>query len=517
MIPVVEIVAQKEGGLMRAIFVAVFIAVFSVAGLRLFWPQETQKAINYVRGLVGYGEQVEKDSSLLTVIFPDEVGSLDPFSLNFAVRQRLNNIYEPLVKLDPDLRSYGGLAYSWGMVDDLTWHFNLRPEVKFHDGSSFEAGDVVHTFELAQGEGSELAPILASVASVKAIDELQIEVKTTVPDPLLVQRVAKVLIVPSEWDGEEVSGTGAYSLAKFEQGKSFELVRNEQYWGGASFYERVRILPIIEKSKRVNTFLTDTIDLLSFVAYDAAKIVEERGFELVSVPSLEVQFLLFNLKSDFFRNLEARKALNLAIDKEELVRSVGGYARIANQFVGSGVFGFNSEIPGFSKDLEAAQSLIAERRLEGATVQLHLQKGLDVVGEHIRTQLAEVGLNVVVSYLEPGDLQKSIVAREGDLYFLGFKSDFADSMDIFDALFLTGARDNIAGYESEEFDLLVEQAHRELKPDVRQSYLKQAMKMLVMKDVVGVPLFEYENLYGFKKGLGFKPRIDGQILFDELN
>lgn len=510
-----EIEGKNWVGTLKTIFMAIFLVVFMGAGMRLFWPEETQKVVDYAEDLLGLNVEIERNSDLLTVIYPDEAQNLSPFSLNFAVRQRLNNIYDPLVMLDPDLKPYGGLAISWGMVDDLTWHFNLRPEVTFQNGSSFEAMDVVRTFELAQS--SELAPILNSIESVEKINDQKVEIKTYKPDPLLVQRVAKVLIVPSEWQAGETMGTGPYKLSKLEPGQYLDLQRNEAYWAGPAFYKKVKILSIIEKSKRVNTFLTGTVDLLSFVSYDAAKIVEERGFKLTAVPSLEVQFLLFNLKSDFFSHLEARKAVNMAIDKEVLVKSVGGYAKAVKQFVSSGVFGFNSSIEGYEYDLAEAKELITTANLANQTVQLHLQKGLDVIGEHIRKQLAGAGVNVLVSYLEPTALEKSIKNREADMYFLGFKSDFADAMDLYSALFDSKSLDNISSYESEEFDAILSEAMKELKPEVRISYLKEAMKVITDKDVVGVPLFEYENLYGFKKDLDFKPRIDGAIHFNELN
>lgn len=517
MIPVVEIVAQKEGGLMRAIFVAVFIAVFSVAGLRLFWPQESQKVVDFVSELFGGNADFVKSNELLTVIFPDNPQSLNPFSLSPDQRQRFNSVYEPLVKLTPDLDTYSGLAMSWGMLDDLRWHFSLRKGVEFHDGSEFTADDVVYSFKLASAKNSDLASFLSPIAEVKKIDNFNVEILTSVADPLLVQRVAKVLIVPSEWTAATYNGTGPYRLTKFEPGNITEFERFIGYWGDRPFYQKVRVLAIADKLKRVNTFLTGTVDLLSFVSYDAANAVKERGFKLAAVPSLEVQFLLFNLKTEFFGHVEARKAINMAVNKSDLVSSVGGYARAVTQFVSSGVFGFNSDIEGFNYDLVEAEKLIEKAKLKGSTVQFHLQKGLDIVGEHIRTQLAAVGVNVVVSYLEPPALQNSLENRDADMYFLGFKSDFADSMDLFSALFAADSEDNISGYDSEEFTLLMLQAVKELKPDVRLIYLKEAMKILAVKDIVGVPLFEYESLYGFKKELNFKPRIDGQIYFEEIN
>ncbi len=517
MIFVAEIEQGKLGGILKGLGVAVLAVVFVVAGVRLFLPQESQKVIDAFSSFLNGNSHVAKSNELLTVIFPDDPQTLSPFSLSFDQRQRLNSVYEPLVKLSPSLEPYSGLAISWGMLNDTTWHFSLRKGVKFHDNSKFTADDVVHAFALARAVNSDLAPLLTSISEVKKIDDYNLDIITLVPDPLLVQRVAKVLIVPSEWEVGSNSGTGPYRVKSFEPGKLADLTQFLDYWGDAPFYKGVRILAIADKSKRVNTFLTDTVDLLSFVSYDAAKIVEERGFKLEAVPSLEVQFLLFNLKSDFLSHLEARKALNMAIDKAALVKSVGGYARAVNQFVSGGVFGFNSDLVGFDYDIEAAKALILKAKLNGSTLQLHLQKGLDVIGEHMRKQMRMVGVNLIVSYLEPSALQKSVESRDADIYFLGFKSDFADSMDLFSSLFMADSNLNVSGYRSEEFNLLMSQALRELKPEVRLVYLKEAMKMIVAKDVVGVPLFEYESLYGFKQNLAFKPRIDGQIYFEEIN
>jgi len=140
----------------RSIFYISFMLVLVWVGAQLFFEKQVGKLIGRVDGL--FHEEV--DSSLnvnnLRIIFPTEPASLEPTLADPFSRQRLVNIFEPLVKADRNLKMRPALAVSWGMIDDLTWEFRLRPGVKFHDNSSLDVNDVIASINRASKfEGSE--------------------------------------------------------------------------------------------------------------------------------------------------------------------------------------------------------------------------------------------------------------------------------------------------------------------------------------------------------------------------
>jgi len=380
---------SKIWKILKAIVYGIFVLVFVFVTLKLFFADFIDNKSSNLE------ENVMKKKEVLTVIYPDEIGEFEPTFFNPTARQRLVNVYEPLVVADKDLNMKPSLAISWGLLDDYTWEFRLRSGVKFHDGSAFDVQDVLASFErAARYERSELKDLLSTIRSVKAVDSATIQITTLKPDPLLLQKVSNVLIISSD-EVEMPTGTGPFMLSSWKFGERMELIKNDEYWGGDVPFDTVVLKVEMDKSLRVNDFLNGGADMLAFVPFDAVAAVKERGFETVSVPSLEVQFLLFNVNSSLLKDVKAREFLAGVFDKTALSRELGGFALPVDQFVSDGVFGFNPKIHNFPKSDVGL--------LKGKTLQLHLLKGLDVLGEFVRKSLKDSDVNVIVSYLDGND------------------------------------------------------------------------------------------------------------------
>ncbi len=468
-------------------------------------------------------EAEESLRNTLKIVYPSVPVDLEPTSLDPSGRQVLVNVYEPLVKNDRDLKLAPALAVSWGMIDDTTWEFRLRPNVYFHDGSKFNVKDVVASLNRAKNfAGSQIGEMFSSIAKLNVSDDLNFEIKTKKPDPLLLQKLSLLLIFPSEYENEEeihLNGTGPYMSDPSFLAKKGEIVLDkfENYWGEGGVFEKVDMRFQPDKLERLNMFLSGEVDFLAFVPYETVSdIAEKEGFEIASIPSLEVQFLLFNMNSDVLKKKEVRESFELAVNKKSLVESLGQYVRSVNQFVSNGIFGFDPEISDTESDADKAREIVQKNGVFGKTVQIHLPKGLSVLGEHLRTHLADVGLNPVISYLEPWDFTKSISGKKADVYFLAFKSDVGDALDFLSTIADSKGDFNIGGYKNEVVDNLIESATVDLNPESRQNSLQEAMKMIVEQDVIGVPLFEYESVYAYRNFIEISPRIDGLIYFDEL-
>jgi peptide/nickel transport system substrate-binding protein len=496
------------------LFTLVFLWVIG----QLFFQKEVEILQNKIHSLLGIDQIETVEIENLRVIFPNEPAALDPRDGDPAARQRLVNIYQPLVKFDAFYNLRPCLALSWGMIDDLTWEFNLRPDVVFHDGTKFDAYDVnstlIRTHDLV---ASPYSQFIDSFESFEIVDDLTIRITTKYPDPLLLQKLALLLIYSDE--AEDLSypiGTGSYKFSAYEDGV-MTLEKFGDYWGEEAAFETVDMITIPNKSDRVNAFLRGDAEMLAFVSYDAVQAVQDFGFNIATIPTLEVQLVIFNVASEYFSNIKNRQLVSYIIDQDSLVEQVGGYARPVNQFVSNGIFGFDPAISMHEFDLEKAEALAIQSGLQGKTLQFHLPKGLDVLGEHIRENLAEVGVNVIVSYLEIVDFIDSIDNGKADFYFMGFKSELGDSSEILETTFHSDGEYNTIGYENSNLDYLVDTAAEELDPGKRQKALQEAMRVVIEDDVVGVPLFEYETVYSFVDVIDFTPRIDGLIYFDEIN
>ena len=495
--------------------------VFAWISSQLFFEEESKLLFTSVKEIVFpvddlYSNQLE----VLNVVFPAEPLFLDPNLADPITRQRTDNIFETLVRFDRDLNVEPVLALSWGMLDDYTWEFNLRPNVKFHDGSNFDMDDVLSSFNRAMNsDESELIGVLSTIELIYPENDNTFILKTINPDPLLLQRLTTLRIFPSEYeDYDEIPsiGTAPYEFVSWEKEDVMTLKRFENYWGPVSQFKEVNIFTSVDKNERVRMLVEGEVDLLVFVPFDAVSFLEEYNYDMRFIPSLEVQFLMFNFLSDYFSDIDNRKAFSLALNQQNLINAVGGYAKKVNQFVSNGVFGFNLEIPSHEYDIDKAKALVNSTGLQGKTIQFHLPIGLTVLGDFVRESLSEIGVNVVVSNLSMEDLVKSMESGDADLYFFGFKSELADSADFLNLISKTDSPYNYGNYSNKVLDKIINSLLVEINENKRLTELQDAMSILIEEDIVGVPLFEYETIFSFSDKLDLKPRIDGQIYFDDL-
>ncbi|MBT4056321.1 hypothetical protein HOE67_04390, partial [Candidatus Peregrinibacteria bacterium] len=287
----------------------------------------------------------------LVIAEPVPMRGFEPTIFETFTRQRLNNVYETLVRPDRDLNMKPSLALSWGMLDDVRWEFNLRPDVLFHDGSELDAGDVRDSiFRARNYEGSELKDLLSTVEDVSLVDDLTLVVETHRPDPLLLQKLATVYVLPSwviekygDEDVLEPIGTSTYKVVKLDTSGVLEMDGFARYWGDAPIYKNVTIVTILNTEGRVRAVQDGTVDVLDYVPHDFASELGD-GYEVRSIPSLEVQFLIFNPNRSLFGNVGTRKAISKVFDREGFASYLGEFVRPSYQFVSNGVFGFDPDI-----------------------------------------------------------------------------------------------------------------------------------------------------------------------------
>ncbi|MBV8575665.1 MAG: ABC transporter substrate-binding protein, partial [Acetobacteraceae bacterium] len=146
-----------------------------------------------------------------------DANSMDPYTraetFLFTFTQ---NIYEPLVRRDRQLRVEPALAESWETPSPTVWRFHLRPGVKFQEGQSFTADDVVFSYQRAIGPGSGLKALFPTVKEMRKVDDLTVDVETTVSDPIFLEEITYWTIMSKSWC-EEHGATQAADLTKSEE------------------------------------------------------------------------------------------------------------------------------------------------------------------------------------------------------------------------------------------------------------------------------------------------------------
>lgn len=186
------------------------------------------------------GASLDASNSVSIGYILEPVG-LDPTRVSGAALDQLviDNVYEGLTTTDQNGEVTAKLAQSWEISEDsLTYTFHLRDGVTFHDGSAFDANDVVATLQAsaAQDSANPDHKLMERFASATAIDPLTVEVKLSAPDSRFLNTMSTdaAMMVPSDNSVDlntASNGTGPYKIGPWQTGSSITLERNENYWG----------------------------------------------------------------------------------------------------------------------------------------------------------------------------------------------------------------------------------------------------------------------------------------------
>lgn len=441
----------------------------------------------------------------LTIGFSEPFISLSPLAFDNGSRQRTSHIYEALVSVDPDLQIKPGLAISYGVIDDLTWEFRLRPGIFFHNGKPLTLDDVLFSLQNS----------ISGVKEIKEVNHEVFQIITNSPDPLLLSKLALVFIYPKDNSLNIPIGTGPYMFIKNENG-DVVLKRSEKYWGDKAVFENVVLKTFKSKEEKVSALKDGTVDIVASVPVEHGRDFKYSKFELATLPSLEVNFLMFNFNG-IFKNRALREAVSYVLKIDELAKLTRGFAAPVPQFVGNGIFGFDPQIKLKEYDLEKAKRLVGETKIKTT---LDLPLGLEVFGKKVKEQLEKAGFDVILRFSSLTRLSKKIVQGESEFFFFGWKSDLGDSADFL--INVVHSREgnfgafNGANYSNKEVDDLIELSQKTVESAKRLGLLRQVMRKITLEDIIGVPLFSPEILYGVSKRIKWNPRVDGLILAREV-
>jgi peptide/nickel transport system substrate-binding protein len=248
-----------------------------------------------------------------------------------------------------------GLATEWAVDanDKTKWIFKLRPGVKFHDGSDFNAHAVVWNVEkvLKQDaphfDASQVgvtASRMPNLRSARAIDDMTVELTTAAPDALLPINLTNLFMAsPAQWkklydaasatDPKEkakqawdafsrnASGTGPWKMDKFVPRERLEVVKNDAYWNPARKpkVDRLVMLPMPEANARTAALLSGQVEWIENPAPDALPQIKQRGFVIYQNEQPHVWPWQFSrIEGSPWNDIRVRKAANLCVDRNAM-------------------------------------------------------------------------------------------------------------------------------------------------------------------------------------------------------
>jgi peptide/nickel transport system substrate-binding protein len=324
------------------------------------------------------------------------------------------NIFEGLTRFAPDGSVVPGLASSWEVSQDgLQYTFTLRDGVSFHDGSAFDADDVVFSLDRARAEDSTNAQkgLFAGIASVEASDPGTVVITLEQPNGGLPFNLAwgdAVIVAPESIDSAKTApiGTGPFVFSKWVQGDRVEIVRNPDYWGEAAKLDKATFKFISEPTAAFAALMAGDVD--AFPVYPAPENLPQLDadprFSVVLGSTEGETILSTNNKLAPFDNKLVRQAVAHAIDRSAIIDgAMFGYGTPIGTHFAPHHPAYLDLTENSPYDPEKAKALLAEAgHADGFETTLKLpppsyaRRG----GEIIAAQLREVGINVQISNLE---------------------------------------------------------------------------------------------------------------------
>ena len=433
-------------------------------------------------------------------------------------------IHDRLVTRDYDFNYQPGLAESWKTSDDgLVWTFHLKEGVKFHDGTPLTAKDVEFTLKtiIDPATASPAASSLAAIEDVVAKDELTIDIilKHPFPNLLFILSNTSCGIVSEKayqqegYGTEFVIGTGPYKFKEWIKGDKIILEKNPDYdWGpdwmennGKPIIDRIEMRVIPEESARQMELETGNVHVLRNVPAAFVEQLEgNEDIQIVRGDATKVAYLAYPCDKEPFTDVRVRRAINHAINKEEIVtyllRGVGqpayGYLPPALK----SEYYADSEKESYEYNVEKAKALLAEAGYEDGlklTLSAENSSEFSKLAEVLQSQLKEVGIETEIQLYDSSSYTEMLKEGKQELFIRLYSWPNADILDYF-LLSSQFPYPNHSRWLDEKTDELIQAAARSTTWEERAKGYHEVQKHLI-EQAVWAPIYIPDSVLAVRK------------------
>lgn len=459
------------------------------------------------------GEPV-KGGEITVGIAQDLDDSLDPHQTVAAgTREVLFNIFEGLVKPNSDGEMIPAVAEKYTLSEDgTTYTFTLREGVKFHNGQTVTAEDVVYSINrcaaVPEGQEKPLVAAFSAVKSVEALDEKTVAVTIAQRDLEFISYMTAA-IIPADYENQDTApvGTGPFKFVSRTPQQDFVMERFEDYWGAPAWLDKVTYKICENADALVMNLNGGSIDLCAHLTSAQASQLNQ-NFQVLEGTMNLVQAIYLNNQAKPFDNQLVRQALCYAIDRQGIMDMVADGHGTA---VGSSIY------PAFTKyflpelvdkyphDVAKAKELLAQAGYPDGfdmtiSVPNNYQPHMDTA-EVVAEQLREAGINVTIQPVEWSTWLDTIYnGRQFQATLVGVDAANMTARAMLER-FTSTADDNFINYNNPEYDQLFQQAITSTD-DETQTQLYKQMERVLTETAANVYLQDLANFVAMNKDLG---------------
>lgn len=476
-----------------------------------------------------------REGDQLIVAQNGEPVTLDPHRTNDARSAVvINQIMERLIRQDEDGALHPMLSTGWRQIDELTYEFDIREGVYFHNGEPLRASDVAFSLKRAASSPTS-APILGIIneAAVEVVDDFTVRVGTYEPFIPLLSHLAHTsgnimsqVAVEAYGDafGQNPVGTGSFKFEGWQQGDRVELVRFEDYWGTPSGTERLTVRNIPEAANRLIELETGMVDIaLEIAPSDVAALEANNDLNLIREANLRSHYIGFNVTQTPLNDVRVRQAINYAIDTDLIISSIlEGVGIRANGPMSNDIWGAYPNLRPYDFNLERSLELLAEAGFANGfetSILTDLDNTNRAIAEVLQQKLQDIGISSTIQSVEWAQFLEITGAGTHDIFITGWTSVTRDADYGLFPLFHSsnvGAGGNRAFYSNPVVDSLLEEARQE-RDEARRAELYVEIQEILVEDAPWVFLYIGEILIGTNGNVrNFRANPSGHHRFSEV-
>jgi peptide/nickel transport system substrate-binding protein len=478
----------------------------------------------------------------LTVGLSQELKTLDPArNPGFNEHNHLyTNLFNWLVARNKDGGLSPDLATSWEAVSNTEWIFKLRQGVKFHNGEVFNAESVKGTIERYHEPGKErFATVQSAFKGAELIDDYTVKIITTKTEPLILERLYKMPIVPpkhikqvgDDAFAQKPVGTGPFRFVEQVTGDRVVLEAYPEYFAGPAKSKTVVLRAIPEIATRISALRAGEVDLITQVPPDQTSLVaSDPNLRVASVASPRVIYLEFFPNSPVangkpFADPRVRLALNHAINVDSITKNIlnDQAARVAT-LVAPQQFGYDATAQPYAYDPEKAKQLLNSAGFGTGNLEVTFQvptggnpvKPIEV-GQAIAADWQKVGIKVDLQTIETNTYsQMKLDYKIGPVFMWNWAGFDAD-----EPIWGNASNDSTWSYwpgrmppkmaEKDEVDKLIDEERSIVDRERRKQIFAQLQKIMV-EEASFIPLYQQKDIYGVHARMrGWEPITEGPV------
>ncbi|MBF9050820.1 ABC transporter substrate-binding protein [Roseobacter sp. HKCCD9010] len=406
----------------------------------------------------------------------------------------LQNIHDSIVTINSEMEVVPQLAESFEVSEDgLTYTFNLRDGVKFHDGSTMTAEDVIYSFERCRDPevGAVNFEVFNDVDAFEAPDDLTVVIRMSRPNAPFLARLAENgagVVMPAgsgDTQGTAPTGAGAFRFMRREFGNEVELERFDEYWDGPAYLDGILAREITEPTVRLTGLQTGELHFINDIpAERVAQVEGDADLQVVTWAPLNFDFLNFNHDRELFQDRRVRLAFDLMIDKEALLQGAlwaQGDTTPTPSFPNDATR--NGDLTQRAQDIAQAQALLEEAGYPPGTLNVvfkvttnypyHVDSA-QIIAEWARA----AGVNMTIEQLTWADwLSQVWVDRDFEMTMMNFFTIWEPDRLYYSLYHSTGGF-NYRSISDPLIDELTEQARGEVDPAARLDLYRRIQQHL---------------------------------------